>query len=60
MASRAARVVYVLGDRGVSYGDVTRLIAGLQRTTTDLKVVLVSQADLNGLRSGLCLGVEIK
>jgi hypothetical protein len=55
MTSRAERVVYVLGDRAVSYGDVTMLIAGLQRSTRDLNVVLVSQADINGLRSGLCL-----
>jgi len=60
MASRAERIVYVLGDRAVSYGNVTTLIAGLRRKTSDLNVVLVSQADLNGLRSGLCLGVEIK
>jgi hypothetical protein len=60
MASRVERIVYVVGDRKVSYGDVTTLIAELQRTTSELNVVLVSQADLIGLRSGLCLGVQIK
>jgi hypothetical protein len=60
MAPRVERIVYVVGDRKVSYGDVTTLIAELQRTTSELNVVLVSQADLIGLRSGLCLGVQIK
>jgi len=59
MASRAERIIYVVGDRAVRYGDVTTLIAALQRTTKALNVVLVSQADLVGLRSDLCLGVEI-
>jgi biopolymer transport protein ExbD len=59
MASRWERVVYVLGDRAVTYGDVTMLIASLNRSTTDLNVILVSQADLDGLQSDLCLGVGI-
>ena len=58
MASRSERVVYVLGDQAVTYGDVTMLISSLNRSTTDLNVILVSEADVNGLQAGLCLGVE--
>jgi biopolymer transport protein ExbD len=59
MTPRQERVVYVLGDRDVTYGDVAMLIARLQQSTRDLNVILVSQADMGGLRSGLCLGVRV-
>ena len=55
MASRQERVVYVLGDQAASYGDVAGLVLSLHKLTKDLNIVLVSQADIEGLRSGLCL-----
>jgi biopolymer transport protein ExbD len=57
MATRQERVVYVAGDPLVSYGDVALLIAAIQGSTSYLNVILVSQADLDGLASGMCLGV---
>lgn len=60
MSSRWERVVYVTGDRDASYDDVAALIGRLKGATSDLNVVLVSQADLSGLRSGLCLGTRVR
>ena len=59
MASRQERIVYVLGDPAVTYGDVAMLVARLNRSITDLNVVLVSQADVDGVQSGLCLDVRV-
>jgi len=58
MATRQERVVYVEGDPLVSYGDVAVLISAIQGSTNDLNVILISQADLSGLASGMCLGVR--
>jgi biopolymer transport protein ExbD len=57
MATRQERVVYVAGDPLVSYGEVAVLVAAIQGSTSYLNVILVSQADLDGLASGMCLGV---
>lgn len=59
MASRQERVVYVVGERSVSYGDVAALITTLQKSVSSLHIVLVSQADLRGLGSGMCLGITV-
>ena len=59
MASRYERVVYVVGERSVSYGDVAALITALQKSVSSLNVVLVSQADLRGIESGMCLGITV-
>ncbi len=57
MSTRAERVIYVSGDPSVSYGDVTTLIAAIQQTA-DLRVMLVNQADIDNLSTGMCIGIR--